>query len=179
MDPRGGSWGDFGVPLRGFWELWVSFGVILDTSGGQRDHFLRFTPEPRKTKDLLEKRSPGAHGGDQDGIILGVLGPKICPKSTHGPPNVQKGKPRPRQAAAETQGGTQGAHKAPQSRKRRDLGTSAGGPRNPSNPSETPRSPPPLPLGRASSASPSPPESKTLKDSKRDSKTLKSLIEDC
>ena len=160
------AFGSFGCLLGSFW---TPLGVSVTT-------FCVLRLNQGKPRICLEKRSPGAHGGDQDGIILGVLGPKICPKSTHGPPNVQKGKPRPRQAAAETQGGTQGAHKAPQSRKRKDLGTSAGGPRNPREP---PRPPPPLPLGRASSASPSPPESKTLKDSKRDSKTLKSLIEDC
>jgi hypothetical protein len=126
------AFGSFGCLLGSFW---TPLGVSVTT-------FCVLRLNQGKRRICLEKRSPGAHGGDQDGIILGVLGPKICPKSTHGPPNVQKGKPRPRQAAAETQGGTQGAHKAPQSRKRRDLGTSAGGPRNPSNPWETPRSPP-------------------------------------
>ena len=48
------KWTPVGAPgaaLGSLWELWVTFGVILDTSGRQRGHFSCKAPELRKTKD--------------------------------------------------------------------------------------------------------------------------------
>ena len=42
----GSLWGALGT-------LWVTFGVILDTSGRQRGHFLRKALELRNTKEFF------------------------------------------------------------------------------------------------------------------------------
>ena len=80
-DPRGGPWGDFGFPLGGFrgalGGFWHHFGHLWTI-------FCALCLNQGKPWFRLEKRSPGALGGEQDAGILNVLMPKIWPKSTHG-----------------------------------------------------------------------------------------------
>ena len=84
--------GYFGLPLGGFWGgfgcLLGSFGTPLGVSVATFSVKRLNSGKPRNS---LEKRSPGAHGGGQEAALLGVLGPNICPKSTHGAPKRAKG----------------------------------------------------------------------------------------
>ena len=95
--PLGRLWAPFGRLLGGFGCLWGSFwtplGVSVTTFG-----VLRLNQG--KPMFCLEKRTPGALGGDQAAGFCSVHGPKIRPKSTTWPQNVHKDKPRVSEASA-------------------------------------------------------------------------------
>ena len=110
-----------------------------------------------KPRILLEKRSPGAHGGGQDVAILGGLGPKICPKSTHAALKHAKRHTKTRRRGSRGhRRGQRGPQGSPRGKKLVFLGSPgyAGGATEPQvNPRET-HLPPTPPVGRASSAHP-------------------------